>query len=362
MFFRPTRTGTCPPPLVGNARGPAGCRNLTASCADANGGCARHSVCADSPAGPQCGECVAGYSGSGSTICLDVDACGALPPQLNSTTPCAPNVVCSDVLGDSSGKVFTCGECPLGRAGNGTVCYSCTPIVSILGTSSGGERARVARNSVYSGNASGWLALLRPDVLQLPSPPPQAPVTLPARCWRRRRSSRSRSCLLHPPCRPRKRRHRSARFREGAARCLWTGFHSRGGEWLRLQPVPGLLLLVVGSVVRRRERHPLTGEPGASANARISRSTARHVRFFSSMACRALSSYARRPLPPERSSPHCELHPCAPLPLPRRSRARYTSPAARSPLPRRADSPSPPAMRGRWSPKDAPQTTSTSSP
>lgn len=92
------------------------------------------------------GPCKRGFTGTGDTACVDTDGCKVNLNQPNSSSPCARNVHCFDVpaaLDTSPGaNAFTCGPCPAGRAGNGTVCYPCALQTRVTGTSAGAGARR----------------------------------------------------------------------------------------------------------------------------------------------------------------------------------------------------------------------------
>ncbi|XP_065214930.1 thrombospondin-4 isoform X1 [Planococcus citri] len=66
-------------------------------------------VCEDTPQGPRCGKCPAGFEGDG-RFCRPVSSC--------ASKPCFPGVTCED---DPNGG-FRCGSCPPGFYGNGIMC------------------------------------------------------------------------------------------------------------------------------------------------------------------------------------------------------------------------------------------------
>ncbi|XKL67531.1 hypothetical protein PGB90_003022 [Kerria lacca] len=68
-------------------------------------------TCLDTPQGPKCGKCPAGYVGNG-THCKVTSRC--------SQNPCFQGVTCED---DENGG-FRCGSCPRGFYGDGMICYN----------------------------------------------------------------------------------------------------------------------------------------------------------------------------------------------------------------------------------------------
>ncbi|KAK3259056.1 hypothetical protein CYMTET_31928, partial [Cymbomonas tetramitiformis] len=94
-----------------------------------NGGCDLRSNCTDTAAGPVCGPCGSGYSGSGETRCVDTDGC-ALTPCFDDGRSAA---LCSDVAAPGVG--YLCGACPEGYKGNGQLCELCTLDVEITASS-----------------------------------------------------------------------------------------------------------------------------------------------------------------------------------------------------------------------------------
>ncbi len=97
---------------------PTGTEGDGISCSDVDAcvatPCADNVVCTDLPApdtGFECGECPAGFTGNG-VICTDIDSC--------SGSPCFPGVACSDAAPPEVG--FTCGDCPTGFEGDGLSC------------------------------------------------------------------------------------------------------------------------------------------------------------------------------------------------------------------------------------------------
>jgi hypothetical protein len=84
-------------------------------CAVDNGGCDALVECTDGSAGPVCGECPEGYSGTGDTECIDVDECAT------DNGGCDELTTCTNAAGDR-----TCGICPLGYTGTGDT--ACTDV------------------------------------------------------------------------------------------------------------------------------------------------------------------------------------------------------------------------------------------
>lgn len=157
----------CPAGMFGDSYGPTGCRLQTANCSVQNGGCDPNSVCIDTASGPACGRCRHGFAGTGATSCADINGCAVNAPQLNSSSPCAVSVACTDVPAalDTSlaGDAFTCGKCPPGRAGNGSVCEPCTLRVSISATSLGPPvSADYAGATVRSADLIAYSATVEP--------------------------------------------------------------------------------------------------------------------------------------------------------------------------------------------------------
>ena len=70
-------------------------------------------MCTNKPGSFSCGACPSGYSGTGSTKCVDIDECA------NDTALCAAQVMCTNTPGS-----YTCGPCPSGTSGDG---HTCTP-------------------------------------------------------------------------------------------------------------------------------------------------------------------------------------------------------------------------------------------
>ena len=87
----------------------AGAPDGGANCATGHGGCDALVSCTESVAGPVCGACPAGYSGTGASGCVDLDEC-------TTGTPCgtASGTACSNNPGS-----YVC-ACPTGYSGTGT--------------------------------------------------------------------------------------------------------------------------------------------------------------------------------------------------------------------------------------------------
>ncbi len=87
----------------------AGSPDGGANCASGHGGCDVLVSCTDGTAGPVCGACPSGYSGTGASGCVDLDECA-------TGTPCGTTLgtACSNNPGS-----YVCG-CPPGYSGTGT--------------------------------------------------------------------------------------------------------------------------------------------------------------------------------------------------------------------------------------------------
>ncbi len=75
-----------------------------------------------------CSPCPSGYSGTGDTICTDIDECAA------GTATCDPLVTCSNTAGS-----YTCGDCPTGYTGGGAT--GCMDINECLTANGGCDRS-----------------------------------------------------------------------------------------------------------------------------------------------------------------------------------------------------------------------------
>ncbi|KAK3254764.1 hypothetical protein CYMTET_36035, partial [Cymbomonas tetramitiformis] len=130
--------GDCPAGFMGS--GEAGCRPIT-TCADGNGGCHVLTSCTDVSDGVECGECPAGYEGSGYTTCEDIDGC--------AHEPCFARVECTDVPAPGEGRA--CRRCPEGYKGDGEICHMCQLEMEIVSsTVVGGRVKRTYLNQVVA--------------------------------------------------------------------------------------------------------------------------------------------------------------------------------------------------------------------
>ncbi|KAK3261951.1 hypothetical protein CYMTET_29176 [Cymbomonas tetramitiformis] len=112
-----------------------------AMCDTGNGGCDELVKCKEGSSGTLCGPCPAGYSGTGDTSCVEVDAC--------ALRPCFPGVACTDLPPPSQEEGFVCGACPEGLHGDGLHCQLCTLAVHIASsTAVDGVIRRVRHNKV----------------------------------------------------------------------------------------------------------------------------------------------------------------------------------------------------------------------
>ncbi|KAK3234816.1 hypothetical protein CYMTET_54942 [Cymbomonas tetramitiformis] len=124
--------GECPTAFLGS--GYTQCAP-SSTCDTNNGGCDALTVCTDTESGvPICGDCPVGYTGAGSTGCVDVDGCAEAAAEGEG---CYPGAFCADVPAPASG--FTCGACPVGMEGDGTVCWE-----NLCFNANGGCDARVS--------------------------------------------------------------------------------------------------------------------------------------------------------------------------------------------------------------------------
>ncbi|KAK3273063.1 hypothetical protein CYMTET_18677, partial [Cymbomonas tetramitiformis] len=112
--------GGCPEGMLGS--GDSRCLPSSDSCTDDNGGCDLLTVCTDTlddgnsnGSALNCGECPAGYVGSGATGCIDEDACATSGGE-------ACYGACVDVQAPGTG--FKCASCPAGMVGDGTSCIA----------------------------------------------------------------------------------------------------------------------------------------------------------------------------------------------------------------------------------------------
>ena len=117
--------GPCPTGFTGD--GTTGCVDID-ECATANGGCDPVSPCVNLDGGFACGACPPGYTGTGATGCTDIDECAS------ANGGCDPLTACVDVDGGR-----TCGPCPDGYSGDGeTGCIDNRPFVELcLGSAHG---------------------------------------------------------------------------------------------------------------------------------------------------------------------------------------------------------------------------------
>ncbi|KAK3249808.1 hypothetical protein CYMTET_40779, partial [Cymbomonas tetramitiformis] len=89
------------------------CRR-SSQCASNNGGCDLSTTCTQGGDGDssKCGACPEGMSGTGDTMCKEIDGC--------ASAPCFDGVECTDI--DAPGVGAVCGECPDGFIGDGRTC------------------------------------------------------------------------------------------------------------------------------------------------------------------------------------------------------------------------------------------------
>ena len=80
-------------------------------CASNNGGCDPLSHCINTEGGSSCGDCFAGYTGTGDTTCVDINECDT------DNGGCVANTLCSNTIGG-----FTCSCEGLGFSGDEVEC------------------------------------------------------------------------------------------------------------------------------------------------------------------------------------------------------------------------------------------------
>eukprot|EP00854_Cymbomonas_tetramitiformis_P018334 gene18334-biopygen18921 len=90
------------------------CRLASGSCADANGGCDKLTLCEEANDGGavQCGDCPDGTTGTGETACKEINGC--------ASSPCFDHTMCSDIPAPGVGAA--CESCPEGYLGDGRTC------------------------------------------------------------------------------------------------------------------------------------------------------------------------------------------------------------------------------------------------
>ncbi|KAK3244338.1 hypothetical protein CYMTET_46047 [Cymbomonas tetramitiformis] len=127
------------------------------SCDVDNGNCDRLVACnpgSVASTGSHCGQCPAGYSGTGDTVCVDEDGC--------AQDPCFPGVECVDVLAPGVGR--TCQSCPEGYRGDGASCELCTLLIHMDPAMSTLVNGTVKRSDVNQ-LAAAFNGLNEPDCI-----------------------------------------------------------------------------------------------------------------------------------------------------------------------------------------------------
>jgi FG-GAP-like repeat/EGF domain/Calcium-binding EGF domain len=142
--------GACPAGYTGD--GTTGCVDIN-ECATNHGGCDLLTTCTNTPGSFSCGPCPIGFTGSAQTGCVAVNPC------LTNNGGCSPLVVCTY----EGNGLRICGPCPRGFTGNGTVCTAinacntvpnggCDPLVVCVPTS--GSRVCGPCPSGYTGSGT----------------------------------------------------------------------------------------------------------------------------------------------------------------------------------------------------------------
>ena len=126
--------GACPAGYDGT--GTTGCTDIN-ECLTANGGCDPLTTCMNTPGSRTCGACPAGYAGSGATSCTDIDEC------LTANGGCDPVSTCTNTPGGR-----TCGACPAGYAGTGST--GCIDIDECLTANGGCDPLTACTNTAGS--------------------------------------------------------------------------------------------------------------------------------------------------------------------------------------------------------------------
>ena len=104
------RCGNCPAGFTGS--GATGCVDID-ECLSNNGGCDHRTLCINTAGSYYCGACPYGYSGNGATGCVALNPCNSN----NGLCSTNPLVTCQQL----SVNTVQCGSCPVGYSGSGSL-------------------------------------------------------------------------------------------------------------------------------------------------------------------------------------------------------------------------------------------------